>query len=155
MRNRFILVLGLVGLVIVGLFVLGPSILRGNPVRAAVDIFASPVQGGCYIAGPSECRIHLEPYTLDLTTGTKLVQFQLVAIQIGTNIQTVIYDWRPDQSNPVPFIGSTYSPSPVAQDFAATCGKTYTVSLQGRNTGDPSNFNLGVTGQFTCPSSMP
>jgi len=122
---------------------------------AAPEIFASPIHGGCYIAGPSDCRIHIEPFTIDIASGQKLVQFQLVSIQGGTGQQRVIYDWRPDQSNPVPAFGATYSPSLVAQDFAVTCGKSYEVSLQGKDTGDSSVFNLGLTGQFTCPSTMP
>jgi hypothetical protein len=124
-------------------------------LEAAPDIFASPIHGGCYIAGPSDCRIHVEPFTITIVTGTKLAQFQLVATQIGTGTQTRIYDFRPDQSNPVPASGTTYTPSLVAQDFAATCGRSYTISLQGKDTGDASLFNLGVTGQFTCPASMP
>jgi hypothetical protein len=122
---------------------------------AAPEIFASPIHGGCYIAGPSDCRIHLEPFTINIAASTKLAVFKLVAIQMGTNAQTVIYDWRPDQSNPAPAIGTTYTPSPVAQDFAATCGKTYEISLQGKDTGDTGLFSLGLTGQFTCASSMP
>jgi hypothetical protein len=39
----------------------------------------------------------------------------------------------------------------VAKDFAATCSQSYTVSLQGQDTGDATPFNLGVTDQFTCP----
>jgi len=122
---------------------------------AAVEIFASPIHGGCYIAGPSDCRIHVEPFTIDIASGQKLSFFQLVAIQLPAGKQTVIYDWRPDQSNPVPGIGSTYSPSSVAQDFAATCGKSYEISLQGKDTGDTSAFNLGLTGRFTCTLGLP
>lgn len=122
---------------------------------AAPEIFASPVHGGCYIAGPSDCRIHVEPFTINITSGKKLALFRLVAIQGGTGTQTVIYDWRPDQSNPAPSSGTTYTPSLVAQDFAATCGKSYEISLQGRDTGDTNVFNLGLTGQFTCTLSMP
>jgi hypothetical protein len=121
----------------------------------APEIFASPIHGGCYIAGPSDCRIHVEPFTIDIASGQKLSFFQLIAIQMGTGKQTVIYDWRPDQSNPVPDIGTTYSPSSVAQDFAATCGKSYEISLQGKDTGDTGAFNLGLTGRFTCTLSLP
>src|SRR5512147_1629276 len=117
---------------------------------AAPEIFASPIHGGCYIAGPSDCRIHVEPFTINIASGTKLALFKLVAIQMGTGAQTVLYDWRPDLSNPAPAGGTTYSPSPVAQDFAATCGKSYEISLQGKDTGDINTFNLGLTGQFTC-----
>ena len=122
---------------------------------AAPEIYASPIHGGCYIAGPSDCRIHVEPFTIDIASGQKLSFFQLVAIQLPAGKQTVIYDWRPDQSNPVPGIGSTYSPSSVAQDFAATCGKSYEISLQGKDTGDTSAFNLGLTGRFTCTLGLP
>jgi hypothetical protein len=64
----------------------------------------------------------------------------------------MIYDFRPDQSNPVPTSGSTFTPSLVAKDFAATCGKSYEISLQGQDTGDANAFNLGLTGYFTCPT---
>jgi hypothetical protein len=97
----------------------------------------------------------VEPFTITIASATKLAQFQLVAIQAGTGTQTRIYDFRPDQSNPVPASGTTYTPSLVAQDFAATCGRSYTISLQGRDTGDVGLFNLGITGQFSCPASMP
>ena len=131
---------------------------RSQPVKAAPNapaIFASPIQAGCYIAAPNDCRIHVDPFTVDIASGQKLVFFQLVAIQIGTGQQTIIYDFHTDQSNPAPFIGSTYSPSLVAQDFAATCGKAYQLSLQGRDSGDTSAFNLGLTSTFTCPSRVP
>jgi hypothetical protein len=60
-------------------------------------------------------------------------------------------DFRPDQSNPVPYVGDTFTPSLVAKDFAASCSQSYTVSLQGQDTGDATPLNLGLTGQFTCP----
>ncbi len=132
-----------------------PEITALVSTPAAPEIFASPIHGGCYIAGPSECRIHVERFTINIAAGKKLVLFQLVTVQMGTGKQTVIYDWRPDQSNPVPSSGTTYTPSSVAQDFAATCGKSYMVSLQGRDSGDTSTFNLGLTGQFTCTLGMP
>jgi len=118
-------------------------------------IFASPIHGGCYIAAPGQCKIHVEPFTINIATSKKLVRFQLVSIQLPGGIQRVIYDWRPDQSNPAPSSGTTYTPSLVTQDFAATCGNNYEISLQGQDTGDTSLFNLGLTGQFTCPSTAP
>jgi hypothetical protein len=122
---------------------------------AAPEIFASPIHGGCYIAGPSDCRLHVEPFTINIAAGKKLSFFQLVAIQMNTGAHTVMYDWRPDQSNGVPVVGTTYTPSLVAQDFAATCGKSYEISLQGKDTGDTSAFNLGLTGRFTCTLGLP
>ncbi len=155
MQKRLLVLFGLIGLVVIGLLIALPSFRAGNRVQAAVDIFASPVQAGCYIAGPSDCRIHVDPFTIDIASGMKLVNFSLVSIQFPGGIQTKIYDWRPDQSNPAPSSGSIYSPSLVTQDFAATCGRSYEISLQGQDTGDSGVFNLGLTGQFTCPSGMP
>jgi hypothetical protein len=154
MRIHKFLLFGLFALVLVVL-VAWPVFNNRGQVKAAPDIFASPVHGGCYIAGPSDCRLHVEPFTINLASGKKLVKFQLIAIQSGTGTQTMIYDFRPDQSNPVPTSGSTFTPSLVAQDFAATCGKSYEISLQGQDTGDANAFNLGLTGYFTCPSNAP
>lgn len=127
---------------------LGPK----QPARGAVNIFASPIQAGCYLARHDLCKIHADPFTINLAVGEKLVLFQLMTTRVGTGTQEVIYDFRPDQSNPVPSLGSTYTPSQVAQDFAATCGQIYTLSLVGQDTGDTTPFNLGITGQFTCPA---
>ena len=153
--------------VIIALVVIWPVINHTNQVAAAQagaggpnspavpEVLASPLNGGCYIAAPSDCRIHLEPFTINLNPGAKMVKFQLVAARSG-GLQTVIYDWRPDISNPAPSSGSVYSPSLVSQDFAAVCGKTYNIYLQGSDTLDGgSSYNMGVTGQFTCPSTVP
>jgi hypothetical protein len=118
---------------------------------AAPEIFASPVQAGCYLAKADRCKIHVEPFAINIAAGKKLALFRLVAIR-GTGLQTTIYDWRPDQSNPAPASGTTYTPTLVAKDFAATCGEAYEISLQGKDTGDTNVFNLGLTDQFTCPT---
>jgi hypothetical protein len=166
--TRILLLIGLGFAVLMALVVwLGvpprtPDAAAAAPVSTSADstptapeIFASPVHGGCYIAGPSECRLHVEPFTINIASGTKLAKFQLVAIQMGSGAQTVIYDWRPDQSNPAPPSGTTYTPSLVAQDFAATCGKSYEISLQGGDTLTTTTYNLGLTGRFTCTLSLP
>jgi len=124
-------------------------------VTAEPEIYASPIQGGCYIADVNECRLHVDPFTINLTTGAKLVFFKLMTIESGTGLQTVIYDFRTDQSNPVPPSGTTYTPSLVSQDFAATCGHKYEISLQGQDTSNPATYNLRLTREFTCPSSAP
>jgi len=126
-------------------------LLASEASPAAPAIYASAIQAGCYIVAPNQCRIHVEPFTINLTVGKKLVYFKLVA---GPSFG-VLYDFRPDLSNPPPSSGSTYTPSLVTQDFAATCGNSYYVSLQGQDTGDPNGYNLGVTGTFTCPSVVP
>ena len=151
MKSRILLLFGLVFAVTVAFFL----IIRSNRVKAEVDIYASPVHAGCYIAASNDCRMHVEPFTINLTSGKKMVLFRLVSIEFPGGSQTVIYDWRPDQSNPAPPVGDTYTPSLVTQDFAATCGHIYEISLQGQDTGDSGIFNLGLTSQFTCPSAAP
>jgi hypothetical protein len=121
----------------------------------AFAIFASPIQAGCYVEAPGQCRLHVEPFTINLAATTKLVFFQIVRITQGSGVQAVIYSFKPDQSNPVPITGSTFTPSLVAQDFAATCGTSYTLSLQGQDTGDAGAYNLGLTGVIACPATAP
>jgi len=91
---------------------------------------------------------------VNLAAGQKLVHVQLTAYRTGAG-GSVVYDWRPDQSNPAPESGSTYSPAIPSQDIAAACGQSYALSLQGEDTGDPSMYNLGSTTTFACPSSVP
>lgn len=124
-------------------------VLPPAPARA---IFASPIQAGCYVVAPGRCRFHIEPFTINLASGTKLVTFRVLAVQQPSGTQTKIWEFMPDQSNPVPFTGTTFTPSPVTQDFSATCGNTYLLSLQGQDTGDANVFNLGLTGAIECPS---
>ncbi|HTP06738.1 MAG TPA: hypothetical protein VMP08_00700 [Anaerolineae bacterium] len=141
-------------LVLLGLLVvrLDVGLLPTAAAQPAVpEIFASPVHAGCYLARADRCKIHVEPFTINIASGQKLALFRLVAIRSSTGVQTIIYDWRPDQSNPAPASGTTYTPSRVAKDFAATCGEAYEISLQGRDTGDTHVFNLGLTDQLTCP----
>ena len=142
---------GIILAVLCAVLVLAVGLAQPPAVRAAPAIFASPIQAGCYLAKLDQCKIHVDPFNIDIASGQKLVQFELVATRMSSRIQTIIYDFRTDQSNPAPFIGSTYSPSLVAKDFGATCGETYILSLQGKDTGDTGELNLGSTNQFVCP----
>src|SRR5664279_3763728 len=115
------------GLILAFLFlvlILSAGLSQPPAAVAAPTIFASPIQAGCYLAKLAQCKIHVDPFTINIASGKKLVQFDLVAIQAGTGTQTNIYDFRTDQSNPVPFLGTTYTPSLVAKDFGVTCGQT-------------------------------
>ena len=145
-KRAFILVL------LLAVSVIGYGFTQPPAVRAEPQIFASPVHAGCYLEKIDRCKIHVEPFTIQVSSGEKLASFTLQTITAGTGVQTVIYDFRPDQSNPVPRSGDTFTPSLVAKDFAATCSQTYTVNLQGQDTGDATPLNLGATGQFTCPA---
>lgn len=140
----------LVGMLMVVFLLAGPG--QAPAVQAVPDILASPLQAGCYLARRDRCKIHVEPFTINLSAGQKLVRFQLVAARAGSGQSTVIYDWRPDVGNPPPLSGSAYNPSPVAKDFGVSCGGSYTLSLQGMDSGDGAMVNLGVTSQFTCPT---
>ena len=151
MKSRILLLISLLFVVIVAFTLFTHS----KQVKAEVNIFASPIQGGCYISAPHECRLHVDPFTINIASGEKLVLFRLVSIQVGPGTQRVFYDFRTDQSNPAPPIGNTYTPSLVTQDFAATCGQQYMISLQGQDSGDTGIFNLGLTAAFTCPSTAP
>jgi hypothetical protein len=139
-------------LILLGLLAVRLAVESQPALAAAPEIFASPVHAGCYLAKADRCKIHVEPFTINLAVGKKLVLFRLLATRRQTGTQTTIYDFRPDQSNPVPDSGSTFTPSAVAKDFAARCGESYTISLQGQDSGDTSLLNLGVTNPFTCPT---
>ncbi len=151
MKSRLLFLIGLFLVIAAAFFLYN----RSNRVSAEVEIYASPIQAGCYIAASNDCRLHVDPFTINLATDSKLVLFKLISIETGSGTQRLIYDFRPDQSNPVPPIGNTYSPSLVTQDFAATCGLKYEISLQGQDSLDPYIYNLGLTGEITCPSTTP
>ncbi len=145
-----IFVLGVVALVMAAAtIVMWPRIVARAAGPTAPEVFASPVNGGCYIAAAGQCRLHIDPYTVNVGTGQRLDRVQVMANG------SVVYDFRTDVSNPPPATGSTYTLSPVALDFAATCGTTYYINVVGKNLTDPSSFNLGQTAQFTCPANVP
>jgi hypothetical protein len=152
MKFRFVLLFA-GGMVIAALIFFGVT-LSGQASNvpaapAAPDVFASPVNGGCYIAAPGDCRLHIEPVVINLSSGSKLVAFQVQANGV------TIYDYKTDVSNPPPPSGTTYTPSLVAQDFAAVCGRTYAINVLGKANTDGSFLNMGLTGSFTCPSAVP
>jgi len=145
MRRNFFILLLLVGVLIFGWGL--PHSALAEPVT-----LVSPIHAGCYLAKLDRCKIHVEPFIINLTPGTHLDRVQIMAQRNGLGSPSVIYDFRPDISNPVPFVGSSYSPSLVAKDFAASCGSTYVVNLSGKDTGDTNLRILGNTGPFTCPT---
>ena len=107
-------------------------------------VFASPLNAGCYIIAPNQCRIHIEPVTVNVASGK-----HLKGVKLKLNDVT-IYDFGTDLDNPPPSGGSTYTPSPVALDFGAVCGTTYRVSVEGMDSGD-GNFLVMGNASFTCP----
>jgi hypothetical protein len=113
----------------------------------APQVFASPINGGCYIAAPNDCRLHVDPFSVNIAPGQ-----HLEALQLQANGMT-IYDFRTDVSNPPS--ATTYTPSLVALDFAAVCGQTYVLNILGKDSGDANFLNMGQTTSFTCPADVP
>ena len=125
----------------------GPTLVARAAEKKAPVVFASPINGGCYIAAPDQCRLHVDPFTINIGTGNQLEAFQLMANGM------IIYDYRSDVSNPP--AGPTYMPSTVALDFAAVCGQTYVLNIVGKNRQDPNFLNMGQTASFSCPATVP
>lgn len=116
--------------------------------RPAPAGFASPINGGCYIAGPNDCRIHIDPFVININdgAGAKLISAQLFANG------GLVYELRTDVSNPP---GVDYAPTMPALDFGARCGETFFVNLVAQDTSDANPLNYGQTAEFTCPSEVP
>lgn len=126
--------------------ILGFGVLaQARPAEAG---FASPINGGCYIAGPNDCRIHIDPFVININdgAGARLIRFELFANG------SLVYSFRTDVSNPP---GFDYAASMPAQDFGARCGETYFVNLVAQDTTDANPLNYGQTAEFTCPSTVP
>jgi hypothetical protein len=146
MEKRSFLILA--GLVLAGIVAVAVGLGIRSSASAAPEVYSSPINGGCYITGPGECKLHVDPFTINIndTPGTKLVEFQLFANG------KPIYHFRTDVSNPP---AADYTPSLVALDFAATCGETYYMNILGRDSLDANLLNMGQTAEFTCPAVVP
>ena len=125
--------------------------LRQEKATAAPEVFQSGVSGGCYIAAPNSCKIHVDNFTIDVDDGAgdKLVEFQLranggILYQFKTDLNS---DFRPD---------GDFTPTLVTEDFAATCGETYSLELLARDEGDGDILSVvATTASFTCPMTVP
>lgn len=127
----------------------GPQPLAARVALAAPNVFAGPVNGGCYLATATTCRIHVDnwqPITSD--AGRVLRGFRLSAGANGT--ETLLYDFRTDVSNPP---AGSYLPSLVRQDFAARCDTTYRLTLHAQDSGDSAYELVGHTSEFQCPAA--
>ena len=146
MKKWGILILS--GLVLAGVIAIFAFQPKPTTAQDLEVFYTSPINGGCYIAGPNQCKLHVDPFMINLhgADGSKLVEFALYAN--GHKI----YDFRTDVSNPP---SNDYYPSLVAMDFAATCGETYYMNLTARTDDYPNSLNAGQTAQFTCPANVP
>jgi hypothetical protein len=148
MKKSLILLSLFILLLIVGFTAL--TAFRQEKAIAAPEVFQSGISGGCYIAEPDVCKIHVDPFTINVDDGAgeKLVEFQLRAND------AIIYEFKTDESTLYRPEGD-YQPSLVTQDFAASCGETYEIKLLARDEGDTVLNIVATTGQFTCPVSVP
>jgi hypothetical protein len=56
-------------LMLLGLLVVRIAVGSQSAMAAAPDIFASPVHAGCYLAKADRCKIHVEPFTINIASG--------------------------------------------------------------------------------------
>lgn len=143
-KRNLVIGAGVLLLLLTGVFAVKPRETTAQSINIA---FSSPINGGCYIAAPNQCKIHLDPFIINMENayGKALERFVLYANGIP------IYDFRTDVSNP-PY---SFSPSPVALDFAATCGETYTINMEVKTQDYPNFLNAGLIENVTCPSVVP
>jgi hypothetical protein len=120
----------------------GPDSPRPNP--GVTTVYASPIHAGCRTAGASTCVITVEPFSIQMSPGIALSRFQIWVDS------SVVYDFRPDVSNPP--LGPSYTPSQVALGFSVLCASARTVHLVGSTADNPSLFLLGSTGPIDCPT---
>jgi hypothetical protein len=143
MSTKFLLLLTCLSLLVLNAILFRPAVpgAEAAPVTEQ-QVFSSPINAACVQVAPSECKLHFDPFTIQISPGATLEAFQLQAND------KILYDFRTDLSNPP--MGS-YSPSLVKLGYAATCGKTYTVNLLARDSGDPGFLNIGQAENIVCP----
>jgi hypothetical protein len=111
--------------------------------EAAHAVFASPIHAGCYLADRGKCRIHVDPFVINVNTGAGR---RLSRFQISVN-GTQVYRFEVDVSNPP--AGNYFVTVPG--DFPVKCGTTYVVSMQAQDSGDANLLNAGQVEDVVCP----
>jgi len=122
---------------------LAAAILAGALVRPAHAVLPSAVNAGCYLAAAGDCRVHIDPITINMSPGR-----HLVAVQVRAD-DTPVYDFRADAASPP---SGSYSPSTPALDVGVQCNQTVVVTLLAQDSGDPVFAKVGETTTITCPS---
>lgn len=137
-----------ISLILTGILVFFAFRPKSTTAQSLDGVSVSPINGGCYIAGPNQCKIHVDPFTIDIdnVSGHELVQFTIYANG------SPIYDFRTDANYPPV---NDYSPYPVALDFAATCGESYILNSKAATVESPVPVYIGQTTEFTCPLNVP
>jgi len=149
--KKTILLLSLLLLLLFAALAAWPLLSRPQErVVTAPEVFQSGISAGCYIAAPNVCKIHVDPFTINVDDGAneKLVEFQIRANE------SILYHFKTDSVTDYRPIGD-YTPTLVTQDFAASCGETYEVELLAKDEGDAVLYIAATAGKFTCPLSVP
>ncbi len=109
---------------------------------ASPNVFASPVHAGCYRSAWGDCKIRVDPFTVQVAAGRGFVGLRILANG------KLLYDVRADALyRPT----GNFTPTLPKMDFAAHCNQIYTVAVIARDTGDTTYYTTGQTATFTCP----
>jgi len=100
MPRRILLITSLI--LLAAILLAAPALLRGGAVSGEAVTLASPLQAGCYIAAPDDCRIHVDPFTIKTTGARRLVALSLSAIEAESGTERLLYDYRTDPNSPPP-----------------------------------------------------
>jgi hypothetical protein len=143
MRTRYLLLLIVLGFY--GLWSDSQLLSGPDAAEAAPEVFSSPINAACIRVSPTVCKLHVDPFTIQIAPANRLEAFQLRANS------SLLYDFRSDVSNPP---SGSYTPSSVKLDFAASCGITYTINLLARDSADTDFLNAGQVEEIICPVGL-
>ncbi|MDX1664761.1 MAG: hypothetical protein R3272_13295 [Candidatus Promineifilaceae bacterium] len=139
------------------LLVTGSLVLAQDDAEPqAPEVFAHEIYGGCYLAELDQCRIHVEPFTInvDAANNERLAEFRLSANNESGGTSLLLYHFSTDASYSRMPVGD-YTPSFVQnQDYGAVCGETYNLRVTARGATPSSDGSLlvsAISGPFTCP----
>ena len=127
MSSRRILLLVIILLASTGLT--GSLFAQESP--NAPQTFAQPLYAGCYLAAENVCRIHVEPFEVQVneSAGERAAEFRLFANNVNDSAASFeLYNFHTSSSYSFK-PQNDYSPTLVTQDFYAQCGETYTINV--------------------------
>ncbi len=127
---------------------IGTAILTASP-GISHAVFAQVLEGGCYIEQHRVCKLHVEPFTINVneTIDERVRQFQLrlngvVVYEMSTDD---VYSRRP---------AGDFSPTLGTQDIAIECNTMYSLDIIVHSStpgADNSPVLAGRAEPFSCP----
>jgi len=156
--KKKLIILSLIVLTVLAAITAWPLLIRQDKAAAAPEVFAGGINGGCYITAPNVCKIHVDPFIVNVDDGGgfKLVEFQLQAVRVVNMVEQAfpIYNFKTD-ARPEYRQGGDYQPTLVALDYAASCDEDYFIRLVAQDESDAELFEVAKTQIFTCPIAVP